>query len=473
MFLPYGKQSISDDDIAAVVAALKSDYLTTGPEVEAFEREFAQMVGAKHAIAMCNATAALHVAMLVAEIGPGDRVVTSPNTFLASANCAAFVGAIPDFADIDPATYNLCPKALEAGWQADTKAVVAVAYAGLPCNMPEIARIARERGAIVIEDGCHGVGGGFVHDGRYYKIGGHPWADMTTFSFHPVKTMTTGEGGMLVTDNDEYAARARLLRAHGIVRDGDAFRVFRKQETGDRGQENPATCHLPPDFCFPLLRSGPWTYEMQTLGYNYRITDIQCALGRSQLRRLPDFIRRRQEIVDQYNSAFANLAWLRTPGRGYAATQLPEDAPRSGAEDTSAPPTEDGIKEETPISSEQSGAPSSTIHYPSSRPSGDPSSNGSAVSYHLYTVQIDFPALGKSRNQVMAELREQGVGTQVLYIPVYLQPWYQQTYGYGVGKCPNAEAYYVKSLSLPLYPAMTDADVETVIKAVSALMADE
>lgn len=325
--LPYGKQSISDDDIAAVVAALKSDYLTTGPEVEAFEREFAEMLGARHAVAVNNATAALHLAMLVAEIGPGDRVVTSPNTFVSSANCAAFVGATPDFADIDPATYNLCPKALEAGWQDDTKAVIAVAYAGLPCDMPAIAEVARKRGAIVIEDGCHGPGGGFVHEGKFYKIGAHPWADITTFSFHPVKTMTTGEGGMLVTDNDEYAAKARLLRAHGIVRDGDAFRVFRSQDTGSRSQEtgvrsqeagdgsqeNPATCHLPPDPCSPLLRSGPWTYEMQALGYNYRITDIQCALGRSQLKRLPDFIHRRQEIVDQYNSAFQELSWLQTP----------------------------------------------------------------------------------------------------------------------------------------------------------------
>nr|MDA3872900.1 DegT/DnrJ/EryC1/StrS family aminotransferase [Kiritimatiellia bacterium] len=292
--IPYGKQTIDDDDIAAVVAALKSDFLTCGPEIEAFEQEFATLVGARHAVAVCNATAALHLAMLVAEVGEGDRVVTSPNTFLSSANCAAFVGAIPDFTDIDPVTYNLCPKALELNWQKDTKAVVAVAYGGLSPDMPEIARVARAKGAVVIEDGCHGTGGGFTHDGKAYKIGGHPWADMTTFSFHPVKTMTTGEGGVLVTDNDAYAAKARLLRGHGMVRDLASFKGL----GADDG---------------PLTEQGPWMYEMQELGYNYRITDIQCALGRSQLRKLPRFIQRRQEIVDRYNSAFANLDWLTPP----------------------------------------------------------------------------------------------------------------------------------------------------------------
>ncbi|HAV13838.1 MAG TPA: UDP-4-amino-4,6-dideoxy-N-acetyl-beta-L-altrosamine transaminase, partial [Opitutae bacterium] len=235
--IPYGKQSIDDDDIAAVVAALKSDFLTCGPEVDAFEAEFAEMVGAKYAVAMCNATAALHIAMIVAGVKSGDRVVTTPNTFLASANCAAYVGATPDFADIDPLTYNLCPRALEANWRDDTKAVVAVAFGGQAADMPEIARVARERGAVVIEDACHGTGGGFEYEGKAYKLGGHPWADMTTFSFHPVKTMTTGEGGVLVTDNPEYAEKARLLRMHGMVRDPEAFRVFGREGTGNRKQE--------------------------------------------------------------------------------------------------------------------------------------------------------------------------------------------------------------------------------------------
>jgi UDP-4-amino-4,6-dideoxy-N-acetyl-beta-L-altrosamine transaminase len=391
--IPYGRQWIDDDDIAAVVAALKSDYLTCGPQVDAFEREFAEMVGAKHAVAVCNATAALHLAMRVADIGPGDRVVTSPNTFLASANCAAYVGAIPDFCDIDPVSYNLCPKALEAAWKADTKAVVAVDYAGQPANMPAIAKAARERGAIVIEDGCHGVGGGFYFNGQFCKIGGHPWADMTTFSFHPVKTMTTGEGGMLVTNNDEYARRARILRSHGMERDPDRFLTF-------------------------VEEPGPWVYEMQDLGYNYRITDIQCALGSSQLKKLPGFIERRRAIVARYNEAFAGLDWLRIPA-------LPEK-----------------------------------WHELAFTISPD------KVSWHLYTVQIDFAKIAKSRTAVMHQLRESGIGTQVLYIPVYLQPWYQQQYGYAVGKCPAAEAYYAQALSLPLYPAMEDFEVEKVVQQV-------
>lgn len=395
--LPYGKQSISDEDIAAVVDALKSDYLTTGPQVEAFEEEFAAAVGATHAVAVCNATAALHLAMLVAEIGSGDRVVTSPNTFVSSANCAAFVGATPDFADIDPATYNLCPKALEANWQDDTKAVVAVAYAGQSPDMPAISQVARSHGAIVIEDGCHGTGGGFSYEGRDYKIGGHPWADITTFSFHPVKTMTTGEGGILVTDHHEYAETARLLRSHGITRDPAAFIGLGSDKS-------------------ELIEQGTWYYEMQRLGYNYRITDFQCALGRSQLKKLPTFIKRRREIVMQYNTAFADLPWLQTP-----QTLRPEDA--------------------------------------------------ALISWHLYTVQIDFGALGQTRSQIMQRLRDQGIGSQVLYIPVYLQPWYQETYGYRVGKCPNAEAYYLKSLSLPLYPTMTDDDVGIVIKTINELAA--
>ena len=393
--ITYGKQWIDAEDIEAVSEVLKSDFLTCGPQVDAFEQEFAALVGAKHAVAVNNATAALHLAMLVAEIGKGDRLVTSPNTFVSSANCAAFVDATPDFCDIDPETYNLCPKALAANWQADTKAVVAVAYAGQSPDMPAIAQIARSHGAVVIEDGCHGIGGGFTVDGKDYKIGGHPWADITTFSFHPVKTITTGEGGILVTDNDEYARRARLLRSHGITRVTEDF-------TGLGGDS--AT----------LQEQGGWYYEMQSLGYNYRITDLQCALGRSQLKKLPGFIDRRRAIVAQYNAAFADLPWLQTP-------QILQ------------------------------------------------SENVAHISWHLYTVQIDFKALGLSRSEAMQRLREQGVGSQVLYIPVHLQPYYRNQFGYGVGKCPNAETYYEQTLSLPLFPKMTDGDVDTVIRSVNKL----
>ena len=394
--LPYGRQTIDEDDIAAVVRILRSDFLTCGPEVAAFEQEFAELVGAKHAVAVCNATAALHLAMVVAEIGPGDRVVTTPNTFVASANCAAFVGATPDFSDIREDDYNLDPDALEAGWRDDTKAVVAVAYAGQSADMPRIASVARERGAVVIEDACHGTGGGFSHEGTSWKLGGHPWADMTTFSFHPVKTMTTGEGGILVTDNDTFAERARQLRAHGIVRNRDAFRGF-----GDPGNDT-------------LTEQGPWVYEMQELGYNYRITDLQCALGRTQLAKLPGFVKRRREIVSLYNAAFQDIPWLRTP----------------------------------PLRNQ---------------------SDHSEISWHLYTLLIDFAKLGTTRTEAMAALREAGVGTQVLYIPVHLHPYYRETYGYAPGKCPVAEGVYEQALSIPLYPKLKQADLEHVISAIKSL----
>jgi perosamine synthetase len=387
--LAYGRQNITEDDIAAVIAALRSDYLTQGPLVALFEQRFAARVGAKHAVAVTNATAALHLALQVAGVGPGHRVVTSPNTFLASANCAAYVGATPDFADVDPVTGTLDPAVLKRDWRDDTRAIVAVDFAGQTADLPEIARVARARGAVVIEDACHAVGGKFHADGRCWNVGGNPWADMAVFSFHPVKTLTTGEGGMLVTDRDDWAVQARRLRSHGIERESARFES---------------------------LESGPWVYEMQELGYNYRLTDIQCALGLSQLDRLDAALARRREIVAAYNTAFAGLDWLTTPGLRVAA-------------------------------------------------------DAGTTSWHLYAVQIDFLKLGRRRASVMATLREAGVGTQVHYIPVHLQPWYRRTYGYGPGKCPVAEAAYERTLSLPLFPTMTDADVAHVIKSVKSLAA--
>lgn len=393
--IAYGKQSIDESDIAAVLAALRSDFLTCGPEVEAFEKEMAALAGAKHAVAVCNATAALHLSMLAAEIGPGDRVITSPNTFLASANAAAYVGAIPDFADIDPVSYNLCPNALAARWQKDVKAVVAVDYAGQSADMPKIAELARKHGAIVIEDAAHAVGGKACHIGQTVNIGGHSWADMTILSFHPVKTLTTGEGGMVLTNDDNFAKKLRRLRTHGMERNVAEFEGF-GTATG------------------PLAEVGPWVYEMQDLGFNYRITDLQCALGRSQLLRLGNFLQRRRQIVQQYNAAFADVPWIATPA-------------------LSRPAEKD------------------------------------LTSWHLYTVQINFSAISVSRTEVMTALRTKGVGTQVLYIPVHLQPYYRKHYGYGPGYCPVAESFYSKALSLPLYPAMSDQDVNTVIEAVCAL----
>jgi dTDP-4-amino-4,6-dideoxygalactose transaminase len=450
--IPYGKQSISEDDIAAVVRSLRSDFLTCGPEVEAFEKEFAAFVGAKHAVAVCNATAALHLAMQVLGIGKGDRVVTSPNTFVASANAAAYVGATPDFSDIDPKSYNLDPVVLEQNWRYDTKAVVAVDYAGQPCNMPEIARIARSRGAYLIEDACHGTGGGFQFDGRKWKLGGHPWADITTFSFHPVKTLTTGEGGILLTENDEWAAKARLLRTHGITRNPSEFTGLSDSPYSSCSAISPSQSAINAPFSAirdqsSLAERGPWYYEMQELGYNYRITDFQCALGRSQLKHLPEFIARRQQIASRYNEALVSLDWLTTP------------------KFTSVPPlVTDHSSSATSYASNTPALDSDISHLPSAI-----QYQLSDLSLHLYTVQIDFPRLGKTRTEVMQELKDNAVGTQVLYIPVYLQPWYRRTYGYAPGKCPNAEHFYARALSLPLFPAMNDADVEKVILTVQSL----
>jgi UDP-4-amino-4,6-dideoxy-N-acetyl-beta-L-altrosamine transaminase len=404
--LSYARQSISDTDIAAVRSVLESDFLTCGPKVAEFECAFAAKVGAQYAVAVNSATSALHLAMRVADIGPGDRVITSPITFLASANCAAYVGATPDFADIDPVSYNLDAGALKRTWKSDTRAVVAVDYAGQPCEMPAIAKIARENGALLIEDACHGTGGGFFHDGKVWKLGGHPWADMAVFSFHPAKALTSGEGGMLVTDNGQWAERARVLRTHGMVRESTQFVGLADQSGASSSDLIPA-----------LEERGPWYYEMQDLGYNYRITDLQCALGLSQLGRLDDFVARRREIVASYNRSFATLQFLKTP-------QL------------------------------------SIFNSPD------------LISWHLYTLQIDFPAIGKTRTQVMSGLRNKGVGTQVLYIPIYLQPWYRRTYGYRAGKCPVAEDFYSRALSLPLFPSMSDDDVCKVVREVSALARD-
>ena len=234
-FLPYGKQFIDiDNDIDAVVEALHSDFLTTGPCVEMFEQGLAHYCGAKHSIAVSNGTAALHVAILAAGLKPGQRLLTSANTFLASANCAEFVGATADFADIDPQTYNVTADTLKATWKDDVKVIVPVDFAGQPCNMPAIAALARKHGALVIEDASHAIGSEFTHTGKTYKVGGHRWADMTTFSFHPVKTITTGEGGAILTNDDRLAERCRLFRSHGMIKDLSQFVGLSSQSSAFR-----------------------------------------------------------------------------------------------------------------------------------------------------------------------------------------------------------------------------------------------
>ena len=389
--IPYGRQTIEQADIDAVVEVLRSPMLTQGPVVPAFEAGLCAMTGAAHAVAVNSATSGLHIACLALGLAPGDLLWTVPNTFVATANAALYCGASVDFVDIDPRTYVLDVTALELKLEdaAQTgrlpKIVVPVHFAGQSCDMERIAALAKRYKFAVLEDASHAVGAHYLKQ----PVGDCRYSDICIFSFHPVKTLTTGEGGMLVTDRAEWAALARRLRSHGIEREADHFTEF-------------------------TAESGSWLYEMQDLGFNYRLTDLQCALGLSQLSRLEAALSRRREIVAAYNAAFAELDWLRVPG-----LRDPADA--------------------------------------------------ATTSWHLYTVQIDFAALGRSRAEVMTALRANGVGSQVHYIPVHLQPWYRKTFGYGHGKCPVAESYYARALSLPLFPAMTEADIAYVIAAVQAL----
>ena len=376
--LPYGRQAIDEDDIAAVVEVLRSDWLTCGPAVDRFETELAATCGARHAVAVCNGTAALHLALRAAGVGSGDRVLTSANTFLASANAAEYLGATADFADIDPVTRCLSLATLQAAWKPDVKAVVAVDYAGTPCATKEMADFIHQRGAVLVEDACHALGG--LRDG--YPVGGLPWVDMATFSFHPVKTLTTGEGGAILTNRAEWADSCRLNRNHGMARPS------------------------------PESDMAARPYTMERPGYNYRLTDLQCALGLSQLRKLGAFVARRREIVDRYNQAFEALNHVQTPS-------VPD---------------------------------------------------GATVAWHLYALRIDFAAIGKTRAAVVADLRAHGIGTQIHYYPVHLQPYYAQRYGYAPGKCPAAETWYEQTLSLPLFPAMHDRDVQKVIEALYAVV---
>lgn len=364
--IPYGRQTIEEDDVQAVVDVLRSDYLTTGPKIAEFEKMVADYVGAKYAVAISNGTSALHAACFAAGIQAGDEVITTPLTFAASSNCVLYCGGTPVFADVDPKTYNIDPEDIRRKITDKTKAIIAVHLAGQPCDMDEIHKIAKEHDLLVIEDGAHALGS--VYKGK--KIG--TLSDMTTFSFHPVKPITTGEGGMIVTDNKEFYQKMMLFRSHGITRD-----------------ENLMT-----------RNDGPWFYQQLDLGYNYRITDIQCALGCSQMKKLDIFLARRKEIVAHYNEAFADCENIVTP------YQLPE--------------TESG--------------------------------------WHLYIVQVK----NCDRRKVFETLREQGIAVNVHYIPVYMHPYYQE-HGYKDVHCKNAEEVYSHIISLPLYPALTSEQQKFVI----------
>ena len=386
--LGYGRQSIDQSDIDAVVSVLRSDFLTQGPVVERFEGALAERVGARHAIAVSSGTAGLHIACLAAGVGSGDRGLTAAITFAASANCLLYAGAEAGFVDIDHDALGVTPALLDKALMSasDVKAIVPVHFAGLAHASAEIRTLAK--GRIVIEDAAHSVGGTYAC-GKPVGCGAH--ADMSVFSFHPVKTITTGEGGAVVTNDGELARRLRALRNHGIERDASRF------VSGDAREDG---------------RVKPWLYEQQMLGFNYRMTDIQAALGLSQLRKLDRFLERRRAIALRYDEAFGKLQHIRLP------QSAPRDRARSG--------------------------------------------------HHLYIAIFDFAGMRTTRTAFMTRLREQGVGSQVHYIPVYRQPYYAARYGLDPAAFPVAESYYGGCLSLPFYPALTDEDVEHVIMSVTA-----
>ena len=328
LYIPYGKQSIDENDIKAVVDVLKSDFITTGPKIEEFERKVADYVGAKYAVAIANGTAALHAACFAAGIGEGDEVITTPITFAASANCALYCGATPVFADIDKESYNISPTDIRKKITDRTKAIIAVHFTGQPCEMDEIHKIAEDNNLIVIEDAAHALGANY----KGKKIGSI--SDMTTFSFHPVKHITTGEGGMIVTNDEKLCERLKLFRTHGITREEK----------------------------YLSRNDGPWYYEQIDLGYNYRITDIQCALGISQMDKLDDFVEKRRMLVERYNNAFEEVSEIVVPKQV----------------------------------------------------------EGCNNSYHLYVIQVE------NRLEVFNKLRTAGIGVNVHYIPVYKHPYYQK-----------------------------------------------
>lgn len=372
--IPYGTQWIDEEDIQAVVETLRSDYLTTGPKVREFEKVVAEYTGAKYAVAVSNGTAALHVACLAAGIKPGDEVITTPITFAASANCVLYCGGTPVFADIDKETYNISPASIREKITNKTKAIIPVHYTGQPCEMDEIHAIAKEHNLMVIEDAAHALGA----DYKGKKVG--TLSDMTTFSFHPVKHITTCEGGMILTEREDLYKLLSLYRTHGITRE---------EEWMEKNE-------------------GGWYYEQLALGYNYRISDVQCALGISQMKRLPQFVERRREIAAYYNEKLKDIEGVKLPYQ----------------------------------------------------------KEGCNNSWHLYMIWVE-PG---RRKEIYDQLRKEGIGVNVHYIPVYKHPYYQK-HGYDKVCCPEAEKLYSGLISIPMYPKMTkeeqDYVIETIRKAVS------
>lgn len=383
--IPYGRQDITKEDIDAVVEVLQSDFLTQGPKVPLFEQKVAAKVGAKHALAVNSATSALHIACMALGLGPGDQLWTSPITFVASANCGRYCGAQIDFVDIDPRTYNLCPDALEtklisAERQGKLpKILVVVHLCGQPCNMQAIHALAKRYNFSIIEDASHAIGG--KYQGEY--IGNGRYSDITVFSFHPVKIITTAEGGMAVTNNDRLAEKMSLHRSHGVTRDQNLM----THET-----------------------DGPWYYQQIDLGYNYRMTELQAALGISQMERLDEFIARRHELAERYDALLKKIP-VTTPW------QHPD----------------------------------------------------SYSSLHLYVVRLQLDKIDKTHRQVFEVLREQGIGVNLHYIPVHTQPYYQQI-GRRDWEFPAAEQYYKEALSLPIFQGLTFEQQDKVVDVLGRIL---
>jgi UDP-4-amino-4,6-dideoxy-N-acetyl-beta-L-altrosamine transaminase len=384
--IPYGRQDISQADIDAVVAVLQSDFLTQGPQVPLFEQTVAKHVGAKHALAVNSATSALHIACMALGLGQGDWLWTTPVTFVASANCGLYCGAQVDFVDIDPRTYNLCPKALEAKLLAAEKAdklpkvLVAVHLCGQPCDMAAIHALGQKYGFKIIEDASHAIGG--KYKGEF--IGNSRYSDITVFSFHPVKIITTAEGGMALTNSNEVAHKMALLRSHGITRD---------------------TAHM------THVPDGPWYYQQIDLGYNYRMSELQAALGGSQMQRLDAFVARRHQLAQRYDQLLAALP-VTTPWQH--------------------PDSYSGL--------------------------------------HLYVIRLHLDKINKSHRQVFEALREQGIGVNLHYIPVHTQPHYQRM-GFEVGDYPQAEQYYAEAISLPMYQTLCDDQQNQVVAVLQKVLA--
>ena len=375
--IPYGKQGIDEEDIQSVVDVLRSAWLTTGPTIEKFEKAFADFVGAKYAVAVNSGTAALHAAMFALGIGPGDEVIVPAMTFAATANCVVFQGGTPVFADVGPETLLIDPASVESCLSPKTKAIIAVDYAGQPSDYDALSDIAKRHNLILAADACHSLGGRYKHK----PVG--TLARLNAFSFHPVKHITTGEGGMITTDDQRLAERMRFFRTHGITTDP------RQRDT-----------------------QGSWFYEMIDLGYNYRITDFQCALGLSQLKKLPKWIERRREIAHRYDEAFQYI-------------------PRVN-----------------PLSVQ-----SEIFH-----------------AYHLYVVRLDLDGTNLNRSVVFRKLREAGIGVNVHYIPVHLHPFYRNRFHTQPGLCPVAERAYERIISLPMYPTLSNEDQEYVIEVLDKIL---